>query len=73
MPDRECVTLPGPFYEGMPKHSPERSERARRLRAARYLRRQLIALPWYAEADRTDGMAFWLRWHGSQILTRAPS
>lgn len=51
------------------KHSPERRERARRLRAARRLRRALISIPWYAERDAESGMSFWLTYHASQINT----
>lgn len=69
MTDPTYVQLPSPFYEGTPKHSPERRERARCLRAARRLRRALISIPWYAERDAESGMQFWLIYHGSQILT----
>jgi hypothetical protein len=51
------------------KHSPERKERARRLRAARRLRRALIFIPWYAQRDAESGMRFWLIYHASQINT----
>ena len=51
------------------KQSPERRERARRLRAARRLRRALISIPWYAQRDAESGMRFWLTYHASQIGT----
>jgi hypothetical protein len=45
------------------------NEHERRETAARRLRERLIHIPWYAEADRREGMDFWRTLHSSWVMT----
>jgi len=44
-------------------------ELERREQATRDLRARLIQIPWYAEQDRRDGMAFWRKLQASAVLS----
>lgn len=44
------------------------SELDRRYRAALRCRERLISIPFYAQADKEQGMTFWLNFQGSAAL-----
>lgn len=55
------------MISSLPPTPPEELER--REQAALNLRSRLIQIPWYADADRRHGMAFWRKLQASAVLS----